>query len=209
MSASNEQILKILNENPIEGVDYADGLGRFGNQPAIYLRIIKSFIKNTPATLDELVTVTEDSLGDYAVRVHGLKGSCYGISAMTVGDEAKALELASKASEWATIERDNPTLLARVNELIDQLQALVDKVEQIEDGDGDPRPVADAPDRSLVYRLLEATQSFDVIGMEQAIKDMDSVRYRSNPHLVKDLQEQLTNFRYDLIEDKARELLRP
>jgi HPt (histidine-containing phosphotransfer) domain-containing protein len=208
MTASNDQILNILNENPIEGVDYADGLGRFGNQPAIYLRIIKSFIKNTPATLDELTAVTADSLGDYAVRIHGLKGSCYGISAIAVGDEAKALEIASKASDWATIERDNPAIIARVKELIAQLQALIDLVEQSDAADGDPRALADAPDRNLVYRLLEATQSFDVMGMEQAIKDMDAVRYRSNPRLVEDLREQLTNFRYDLIEDKARELLR-
>jgi hypothetical protein len=200
-------IENIFSENPIEGVDYNDGLSRFGNQAAIYLRIIKSFIKNTPPTLDELATVTEDSLADYAVRIHGLKGSCYGISAMTVGDEAKALELASKASDWATVQRDNPTVIEHVNELIAQLQALVDKVEQSESAEDDTRPVADAPDRSLVLQLLEATQSFDVIGMEQAIKDMEAVRYRSYPRLVADLREQLTNFRYDLIEDKARELL--
>jgi hypothetical protein len=200
-------IEKIFSENPIEGVDYSDGLSRFGNQAAIYLRIIKSFIKNTPPTLDELATVTEDSLADYAVRIHGLKGSCYGISAMTVGDEAKALELASKASDWATVQRDNPTVIAHVNELIAQLQALVDKVEQSESAEADTRPVADAPDRDLVLQLLEATQSFDVIGMEQAIRDMEAVRYRSHPRLVADLREQLTNFRYDLIEDKARELL--
>ncbi|MDR2106365.1 MAG: hypothetical protein LBP24_03050 [Coriobacteriales bacterium] len=200
-------IEKIFSENPIEGVDYDDGLSRFGNQAAIYLRIIKSFIKNTPPTLDDLLTVTEDTLPDYAVRIHGLKGSCYGISAMTIGDEAKALELASKASDWATVQRDNPTVIAHVNELIDQLQALVDKVEQSDDQEDDARPEADAPSRDLVRQLLEATQSFDVIGMEQAIKDMEAVRYRLHPQLVEDLREQLTNFRYDLIEDKARELL--
>jgi hypothetical protein len=43
--------------------------------------------------------------------------------------------------------------------------------------------------------------------MEQAITDMDAKRYRSDPQMVANLREQLTNFRYDLIEDKARELL--
>jgi HPt (histidine-containing phosphotransfer) domain-containing protein len=207
MTTQNEQIQKALTENPIEGVDYADGLARFGNQPAIYLRIVKSFIKNTPASLDELAGVTPDTLSDYAVRIHGLKGSCYGISAMTVGDEAKALELASKASDWETVQRDNPAIIARVSELISQLQALVDKAEQPVEDENDPRPLLDSPDRNLVHRLLEATKSFDVIAMEQAIKEMDVARYSSNPRLVDELREQLTNFRYDLIEDKARELL--
>lgn len=207
MSPQNEQMQKALNDNPIEGVDYADGLSRFGNQPAIYLRIIKSFIKNTPASLTELAEVTADTLGDYAVRIHGLKGSCYGISAMTVGDEAKALEIASKASDWETVQRDNPAIIARVNELIAQLQKLVDEAEQSEADAADQRPVVDAPDRNLVHKLLEATRSFDVDAMGQLIKDMDAMRYRSDPHLVDNLKEQLTNFRYDLIEDKARELL--
>jgi HPt (histidine-containing phosphotransfer) domain-containing protein len=204
---SNEQIQSIFEKNPIAGVDYADGLNRFGNKSAIYLRIIKSFIKNTPASLEDIASVTEDTLNDYAVRIHGLKGSCYGISAVTVGDEAKALEIASKAADWDTVQRDNPAVIAHVNELIAQLQALVDKVEQSESGTADSRPVADAPDRDLVRKLLDATQSFDVIAMEQAIKKMDTVRYTSDPRLVETLREQLTNFRYDLIEDKARELL--
>jgi HPt (histidine-containing phosphotransfer) domain-containing protein len=207
MSTQNDQIQKAFTEHPIEGVDYADGLARFGNQPAIYLRIIKSFIKNTPASLTELAQVTPETLNDYAVRIHGLKGSCYGISAMTIGDEAKALEIASKASDWETVQRDNPAIIARADELIAQLQAVADAAEQATDADADPRPVVDVPQRSLVRKLLEATQSFDVIAMEQTIKDMDTVRYRTDPRLVDDLREQLTNFRYDLIEDKARELL--
>jgi HPt (histidine-containing phosphotransfer) domain-containing protein len=207
MTQNNDQILKILNENPIEGVNYADGLSRFGNKATIYLRIVKSFITNTPASLVELAAVTPETLSEYAVRIHGLKGSCYGISAMTIGDEAKALEMASKASDWATVERDNPTVIAHVNELIAQLQNVVNTVEQAEDSDADQRPIVDAPDPVLVRKLLEATQSFDVIVMEQTIKDMDELRYRSDPKLVSTLREQLTNFRYDLIEDKAHELL--
>ncbi|MDR2587091.1 MAG: Hpt domain-containing protein [Coriobacteriales bacterium] len=207
MALENDKIRAILDESPIEGVDYADGLARFGNQPAIYLRIIKSFIKNTPEALETLASVTPETLSDYAIRIHGLKGSCYGISAMKLGDEAKALELASKANDWATVEQDNPTVIAHVRELIAQLEAIVDKVEQSEDADGDLRPVADAPDRELLRELLEATRSFDVEGMQQAIDKLDVVRYRAHPRLVSDLREQLTNFRYDLIEDKARELL--
>jgi HPt (histidine-containing phosphotransfer) domain-containing protein len=207
MNPQNEQIQTILDTNPIEGVDYADGLNRFGNQPAIYLRIIKSFIKNTPATLDDLAAVTSETLADYAVQIHGLKGSCYGISAMALGDEAKALEIASKGEDWDTVQRDNPTVLAHAHELITRLQELVDKIEQSEDDNDDSRPLADAPDKDIVYQLLDATQSFDVESMEQAIDKLNALRYRSDARLVETLREHLTNFRYDLIEAKAQELL--
>jgi HPt (histidine-containing phosphotransfer) domain-containing protein len=207
MPVTSEQILEILKANPIEGVDYADGLKRFGNQATIYLRIVKSFIQNTPVTLDELSAVTQETIDDYMVKVHGLKGSCYGISAMVLGDEAKALEFAAKAYEWDTIVRDNPTLLAHVHALIAQLQGIVDKCEQAETTDDDPRQVVDKPDVGLVRELLEATQTFDVVAMGQIIDKLDTVRYKSDPKLVAELKEQLTNFRYDLIEDKATELL--
>ncbi|MDR1015074.1 MAG: hypothetical protein LBL86_08895 [Coriobacteriales bacterium] len=207
MALSKEQILKIFEENPIEGVDYADGLTRFGNQPSIYLRIVKSYIKNTPESLEELAAVTPDALDAYAVRIHGLKGSCYGISAIALGDEAKELEIASKASDWDAVQRGNPAVIAHVRELIAKLQGLVDKVEADEAAGTDTRPETDAPDPGRLRKLLDATQRFDVEAMERIIKEMDALRYRSDPRLVEVLREHLTNFRYDLIEEKAQGLL--
>jgi hypothetical protein len=43
--------------------------------------------------------------------------------------------------------------------------------------------------------------------MGQIIDKLDTARYKSDAKLVATLKEQLTNFRYDLIEDKATELL--
>lgn len=207
MPVSNEQILALLETNPIAGVDYSDGLKRFGNQASIYLRIIKSFIQNTPATLTELAAVTPETIDDYMIKVHGLKGSCYGISATTLGDEAKALEFAAKAYEWNTIARDNPTLLAHVDQLIAQLQTIIARSEQLATVDSDPRPLVDKPDASLMRALLAATQTFDAIAMGEIIDRLDTVRYRTDAKLVDTFKEHLTNFRYDLIESKAVELL--
>jgi HPt (histidine-containing phosphotransfer) domain-containing protein len=207
MQSQNEHIQTVLASHPIEGVDYADGMKRFGDQATVYLRIIKSFIKNTPATLDELAGADPEALDDYAIRVHGLKGSCYGISAMTIGDEAKTLELASKAGDWATVEEGNPPLIARVNQLIAQLSQLVSLIEQTSPDAEDNRPLADAPSREQLRRLLDATQCFDVETLEQTIADMAQTRYRQDPTLAERLREQLTNFRYDLIEAEVSRLL--
>ncbi|MDR3037626.1 MAG: hypothetical protein LBU31_04380 [Coriobacteriales bacterium] len=207
MQSQNEHIQAVLAAHPIEGVDYADGMKRFGDQAAVYLRIIKSFIKNTPATLDELVEVDPAALGDYAIRVHGLKGSCYGISAMVMGDEAKSLELASKAGDWAAIEKGNPLLIARVNQLIAQLSELVSLVELTPPDAEDNRPLVDAPSREQLRHLLDAAQCFDVEALEKIIADMGRTRYRLDPTLAERLREQLTNFRYDLIEAEVGHLL--
>ena len=131
MSLSNEEIVQILYDNPLEGLDYQDGLNRFGGQASIYLRIVNTFIESTPALLAELTKVTPETMAEYTVRIHGLKGSCYGISATVLGDEAKALELASKIFDWDTIQRDNPLVIEHAQTLINQLQSVMDKVEEL------------------------------------------------------------------------------
>ncbi|MDR2196801.1 MAG: hypothetical protein LBO07_02425 [Coriobacteriales bacterium] len=200
-------INRILEQNPIPGVDYADGLKRFSNNGSIYLRIVKSFVANTPKSLDELATVTPETLPNYAITVHGLKGSCYGISAIALGDEAKALEIAAKADDWETVQREGGTLLAHARELIAQLQALLDAVTAAEQGGSSDKPSASAPDRALLQKLLDATLDFDADGMQKALDELDAFSYTSEPNAIAYLREQTTNFRYDLVEEKARQLL--
>ena len=207
MPASNELIAQILDANPIQGIDYEEGLSRFGNQASIYLRIIGAFIKNTPASLEELAKVSEQGLNDYMVTVHGLKGSCYGISAIALGDEARAMEFASKAFDWEAVQRGNPTLLEHAQALIAQLEDVVGKIEQADESGADARPLLDGPDKALVKDLLYATLNFDVEAMEQLIVELDKARYTSDPKLVAGLREDFTNFRYDLIEEKTKSLL--
>lgn len=207
MPANNDQIMDILRRNPIEGMDYDDGLNRFGNQASVYMRIINTFIKNTPQLLTELSQVSKDNLADYTVKVHGLKGSCYGISAMDLGDEAKTLEFASRDFDWDVIKRENPVLIEHVNAFIVQLKSLLEKVERAESSSVDDRPLVEKPDTFLVERLLEATQDYDVMGIEATLKEMDKLRYRCDPKLVQELMEDFTDFKYESIVKKAQQLL--
>jgi len=207
MPADNQQIMEILDKNPIPGVDYADGLNRFGNQAAIYLRIINTFVKNTPALLDKLANPSSENIADYTVNVHGLKGSCYGISAMALGDEAKTLEFASKDLDIQAVQKGNPALLEHANTLISQLEALLATIEQGNAATADDRPLLDVPDKRLIARLLNATQDYDMNAIDKALEDLDQTRYSSNPNLVRDLREDFTNFKYDKLIKKAQQLL--
>ncbi|HBT95178.1 MAG TPA: hypothetical protein DEB24_03325 [Coriobacteriia bacterium] len=207
MPTSNEALKEILKNNPIDGVDFDDGLKRFGGQVSIYVRIVKSFIASTPETLELLSTCGSDGHEDYTIRVHGLKGSCYGISATPHGDEAKALEMAAKGDDWVCVKRDTPQLIERVKLLISDLEALVTKLDADKESGNDIRPRTDTPDKQVLRRLLSATKSFDIEAIRQSIADLDTVKYDKYPDLVDELNRNLTNFRYDLIEDKVGELL--
>jgi len=203
---ADEIVTRVLTQNPIDGVDYEDGVKRFAGNGSIYLRILKSFVQNTPRILDTLTQVTPEGIADYSISVHGLKGSCYGISAFQLGDEAKALEFASKAEDWETVQRDNPTLIAHTETLIARLQALIDAVEAAKASEGNVRPQAAAPDKGVVSQLLEATLGFDAVGMQKALDELDRYQY-PNARLVAELREDTTNFRYDRVQEKAIALL--
>ena len=207
MPIQDEQIMAVFATNPVPGVDFSDAINRMGNKPAIYLRVIKSFVASTPEVLDELAQVNLQNIADYAVRIHGIKGSLYGIGATLVGDEARALEFAAKAADWPTVERDNPTVIAHINQLIEQLQALAQLIDGADKTDDDSRPLVTAPDAAVLERLAQASYNFEIELMEQAIEELDGFRYRNDPELTERLQAQLTDFRYDLVEETARAAL--
>jgi PAS domain S-box-containing protein len=197
----------ILSEAHIEGVDLVTGIRNFNNSASIYMRIAHSFITNMPKTLDELRTVDEGSLPEYAIRVHGAKGSCYGICANDCGDAAKALEIASKAGDWKTVARDNGPFIAQVEKLIEGLKDLEAKVEAESQRQDALRPKAAALSKDTLAKLLAATQDYDIEEMQRLIDDLDSYDYEGDTSLIPWLKKQYASFSYDAIVEKLQELL--
>ena len=220
----------ILSRTSIEGLDINDALSRVNHSGKIYLRIVHSFSQNMPKMLDDLATVSKETLPDYAIRVHGVKGSCYGIGAVACGDAAFALEKASKAGDWATVERDNGTFIALVKKLITDLEALEARVEASpapasgtaadnDSFDGEGLAAAGSgsscgeglaseaqPDAAKLAALLEATKNYDLKLMRSIIEDLESSTCSQGSELVTWLREQLNNFAYDKIIARLYEL---
>jgi len=218
----------ILSSASIEGLDINDALSRVNHSGKIYLRIVHSFSQNMPKLLDDLAVVSKETLPDYAIRVHGVKGSCYGIGSVACGDAAFALEKASKAGDWATVEQNNGTFIALVKKLITDLEALEARVEASPaptsgtaadndsfDGEGlvaatqpDAAKLAAAtqPDAAKLAALLEATKNYDLELMRSIIEDLENSTCSHGSELVTWLREQLNSFAYDKIIERLSEL---
>jgi len=80
----------------IPGIDAEGGVARYGYDMEIYLSILRSFADNTPALLDKLRDVRQETLRDCGINAHGLKGSCASISAQQLSADAYELETAAK-----------------------------------------------------------------------------------------------------------------
>jgi len=187
----------------IEGLDLSAGVARFGGNEKLYAKILKTFIDNIGPHLDTLDGLTQEGLADYAIEVHGVKGSLYGISANKEGDMAKDLEIAAKADEYDKVLAGNEPFITSVKELTEKLKTLLDDYE----GNAGGVPKKPEPDKAMLTQILEASRDFDVEKMQNAIAELEKYKYEKDGDLVVWLSEQVTAFGFDKIEERLAAIL--
>jgi CheY-like chemotaxis protein len=159
-------------EGEIAGLNFNKGLARFGGNMATYLEIVSSYVHHTPALLAKIRIVTPETLADYAIIMHGIKGSSRNFDAETVGNLAESLERAAKAGNFAFVQRHNQFFLETTEKL---LAALSDKLKAL----AGKKPARDKPDPAVLEALRQSCQAFDIDQMDQAMKLLTSYEYSS------------------------------
>jgi len=186
----------------IEGLDIQEGVIRFGGNEKLYAKIIKTFIDNIGPHLDRLKGLTQEGLADYAIEVHGIKGSLYGISANKEGDMAKELEIASKDGDYDKVLLGNEAFINSVKTLTSNLQSLLDDFESGDSANKKPRP-----DKAVLQAMLEASRDLDVDKMQDSLAELEKYEYEKDGELVTWLSDQVTAFGYDKIEERLAAIL--
>ncbi|MDR1604615.1 MAG: hypothetical protein LBS10_07485 [Gracilibacteraceae bacterium] len=193
---------EILRSADLPGMDFARGLQRFNGNAEVYARILRVFVKNMPAALDRLRAVSPETLADYVILIHGLKGSCYGVNADAAGKLAENLEIAGKNGDLDYVLNNNAGFIQATEELLAGLEALFRSL----DGDDGGKTRRRAPEPSLLRELLAASREYDIEAMERALNRLTQYEYESDPGLVPWLKEQADNFAYDAVREKLEEL---
>jgi hypothetical protein len=67
---------------------------------------------------------------EYAIKVHGLKGSTFGVCAEEEAQAAAALEYAAKQGDYQTVIERNTALLDSVEALLERLRGLFVELDQ-------------------------------------------------------------------------------
>jgi len=119
----------------IEGLDKTKALEQFGGSEETYLIILQSYVSHTPGLLDKIRTCTETQLPNYAIIVHGIKGTSYGICADTIGNQAEKLEQAAKRGDFQYVSEHNARFIKATEQLIDHIQAVLQTVLQTVQGE--------------------------------------------------------------------------
>ena len=109
------------HEWSIDGIDKEKALTRFGGNEDTYWVVLESFVINTPGLLEKIRASAGTPPQDYALLVHGVKGTCYGIGADEIGKQAEALEHAALRGDAQYVSEHSPAFLQSTEELIDRI----------------------------------------------------------------------------------------
>jgi hypothetical protein len=186
-----------LQDKVIPGLNIAKGLSRFNDNAESYLAILRSYMNTTPAILDAIRDVSPGALSAYAVKVHGVKGSSYGISAEPVGKKAKELEDAANGGNYNFVESHNGSFIGLTETLITNLSLLFAEIDAA--AKKETRPV---PDPALLADILKASRDYDMDALDNAIIELERYDYESEGELVEWLREQIGKSAFGEIESR-------
>jgi signal transduction histidine kinase/CheY-like chemotaxis protein len=187
----------ILDGIQIEGIDVDRGKRKYNNDAA-YLDILRSWHKHTPALLEKMRNPLFESLPEYAITVHGIKGASLGICADEVSDKAEELERYAKSGNIGQVQADNPMFIGMAESLLAKIGKLLEKV----DVGKKQKSRKYAPDPILLDKLLEAVKSYKSTLMEETMCSIESFDYDSDMEMVVWLRQQMDNLEYDAIRQK-------
>jgi signal transduction histidine kinase/CheY-like chemotaxis protein len=162
----------------IESVDLQKAYERFDNSEEILLKILASYSVNTRALLETIEKCNRENLEEYAICVHGIKGSSFGISANAVGEKAKALEKAAKAGDFEFVSANNADFVQAIKKLVEELDGLLRQV-ALEN----PKPKKDKIDNDSLAKLIAACENCDIQEVEAVMEEIEAFDYESDGEL--------------------------
>ncbi|MDR2048317.1 MAG: response regulator [Treponema sp.] len=186
------QIAELIKSGRVEGLDADKGLERFGGDGKAYMDSLRSYVVYTPPLLEAARAVRY--LADYAITVHGIKGSSYGISADGIGQKAEQLEHAAKAGNMDFVKSENGAFIETAEQFIATLTELLDALEE-----KIAKPHKAAPDPVLLGKIRDAAENYDISELDDAMEELEQCVYELNSDLVPWLREQIDKSEFEEI----------
>ena len=126
-SVDKQKIAAYLSRVPNEqnfpsGMKIDAGMELYAGDVDIYLYAVHSFIRNINESIEKLITVTKDTLQDYAVHIHAVKSMAAAIGAENTRSAASELETLSKTGNLQDVTEKNPVFLDQTRILVSDIK---------------------------------------------------------------------------------------
>jgi HPt (histidine-containing phosphotransfer) domain-containing protein len=106
----------------IPGIDPETVLESYDDDMEIYKTILRAFVDKIPALLDKISDVSSETLPDYTIKIHALKGSGGNIGAKETMATAARLEEMAKNGDLDGVLAGNGDFLGKTRVLIDEIK---------------------------------------------------------------------------------------
>jgi HPt (histidine-containing phosphotransfer) domain-containing protein len=179
------ELAETPEEISIPGVDTEKGLALYGKMD-IYLSLLRSYIANTPNTLEKLRTVSGETLPAYVITVHGLKGTSANIGAEAIREAALNLETKSRAGDLDWVLAQNGKLIKDTETVVANIKSWLERHD-----DHSVKPRLKAPDRELLSQLRRCCENYDMTGVDNVMAELESADYEEDQELVAWLREKV------------------
>ena len=132
MTDSNKPALGAQSEDEepsmdIPGVDTEKGLSFYAYDLDIYLDILRSFAANTPPVLDRIRSVSPETLADYAISLHGIKGISANVCAENTRAAALELETMARAGDLPGVLAKNAGFIKDTEAVLSAIKAWLEQ----------------------------------------------------------------------------------
>jgi Hpt domain. len=184
VSPENENNMNMKTDIP--GVDTAKGLSLYGGDTKIYLALLRSYASNTPGNINKLRAVSKETLPDYVITVHGLRGTSAGIGAESIREAAMNLENLSRAGDFDGVLAHNDKLINDTEIILANVKTWLEQYDAL-----NAKPRLKAPDREVLARLRQNCENYDMAGIDKAMSELESTDYEEGADLVKWLKERI------------------
>ncbi|MDR2133763.1 MAG: response regulator, partial [Treponema sp.] len=179
----------------IEGLDFSGALERFGGDRGIYFDVIRSYVRNTPDLLEQLVRNAEEDTEAYRIVVHGIKSSSRSIGAGSVGAEAEALEHASREGDLDFVMTHNDGFVKETRKLVSELSGMLRDLETKKPRKAEPEP-------ETLALLREACGNYDISVIDKTMEELEAFEYESRADLIIWLREQINASEFQLVDER-------
>ncbi|MCL1985890.1 MAG: ATP-binding protein, partial [Betaproteobacteria bacterium] len=198
---ASERRMGIVQQLPdnqeIAGFHMEQMLKRVGGDEKVCLHILRSFATNTRPLLEAVKGVKKDTLAEYIITVHGIKGASRGICADVVAARAESLEKAAKHGDFNFVSANNPAFLEAAWQLVRGIEDMLAKLAA-----ESYRPKKNKPDKKVLSKLLAACEHYDMDEVEAAMSELEGYEYKSGGKFVAWLRTSVDQMHFTQIKEK-------
>jgi HPt (histidine-containing phosphotransfer) domain-containing protein len=187
----------------ISGVDTDKGLSYYGDDMDIYMPLLRSYVSNTPSYIEKLRAVTPETLKEYAITVHGIKGTSACIGAETTTEAAFNLEKMAKAGDFNGVMANNELFIKNTEILVANAKKWLDEYDA-----NNKKPLLTAPNPEALERLKEGCENFNMKDIDRAMSELESAEYEQDAGLVAWLSEKINVSEFSGIAEKISDYIK-